>query len=763
MALGTSLMQGDVLIITFSHTNRLKLYYYHQETEFKEIKNLPIVKNITQLQPIIFQFIEDFLRSRIEVAFEKQGFIFNPDKLTGNILLITDSNLPEAFSNEVEDLFSWLVNTLRLNEFHKVMVEKSIKNKETNKTEKISELLYADYQLSISKINTFFPDKLKSENLVKSGSIDFKKSVFAQLVTNDILTKVGAVTKTTKETLYTEAFKISDHFINSEVNEWKGELKIFNKPYSFVLSSALLKNTVLEKENSIKENKTNLQLVIPYNDINNLFSLLNNRKLSIPFFREELDEAFGKEDAEKLFLFLNLGEKLSPKENNNQHTKFIPIKGLNPFDVLEDNQPSSVLDHLIEGKIKPIKEVTAPIKNPNRKWVVFAGLFILILTAVFAIPKFISPPVNCNQPLLLEMVKGNTHQVKRMVLACANYRNPEQQEITINNHHYNSPIILAIANGDLETLKFLHEKGEIPLEIQEKNIENPSKKGWSAPWTAVALNQPQILDYLISKKINLDTRQEKNGETPLIHAVSLNNKYLLNKLLQGGADPDFSDSKGITPLLYALALDLSDIAKILLTNGASVPPFLNKAEFYARIKSANMKSVIQQYAPNKFSFLDAFQGNSPFNKNINGSYINEEEHLVFNSSLFRIYPFNISPSSNYNFKCMIRPPSIEDSGEFGVIFSSLANEKWGLFINIKGEWYLKNNKNVVKSGLIPQKTAPIILKIKKEKNKFEFKIAEETILTYTLDNIPGNFFGFQVENNFQGSHWAVEKYKLTTF
>jgi len=73
MALGTSLMQGDVLIITFSHTNRLKLYYYHQETEFKEIKNLPIVKNITQLQPIIFQFIEDFLRSRIEVAFEKQG------------------------------------------------------------------------------------------------------------------------------------------------------------------------------------------------------------------------------------------------------------------------------------------------------------------------------------------------------------------------------------------------------------------------------------------------------------------------------------------------------------------------------------------------------------------------------------------------------------------------------------------------------------------------------------------------------------------
>jgi hypothetical protein len=76
MAEGTLLLQGDVLIVTFSHTNRIKLYYYHHDTDFKEVKNLPIVKNIAQLQPIIFQFIEDFLRSRIEIAFEKPAIIF---------------------------------------------------------------------------------------------------------------------------------------------------------------------------------------------------------------------------------------------------------------------------------------------------------------------------------------------------------------------------------------------------------------------------------------------------------------------------------------------------------------------------------------------------------------------------------------------------------------------------------------------------------------------------------------------------------------
>lgn len=764
MAVETSLLQGDVLIITFSHTNRIKLYYYHQEVDFKEVKNLPIVKNIAQLQPIIFQFIEDFLRSRIEVAFEKPGVIFNPDKLLGNILLITDSTLIESFRNEVDIFFSWLVETLRMNEFHKVFVEKSTKNKETNKTEKNIESLFADYQLSISKINTFLPETFKSEKLIKSGLTDFKKSVFAQLVSNEILQKLGAVTKLTRENLFKEAIKISDSFINVVEKEWKGELIIANKSYSFLLNSAFFDKNVSEKENSIKGNKSNLQLVIPYNDINNLFSLLNNRKLSVQLFKEALDEAFGKEESERLINFLNLGEKLSPKEINPTNPKIFPIKGLGPLDVLElDNDPSSVLDHLIEGKIKPKRETNNLSKKTNRRWVIFAGLFVLILTAVFAIPALIAPPVNCNHSLLLEMIKGNTQQVKRMVLACSDFRNPEQQVITINNHDYNSPIILAIANGDLETLKFLHEKGEIPLDIQEKNIENPSLKGWSAPWTAVAFNQPSILDYLTSKKINLDTRQEKNGETPLIHAISLNNKYLINKLLLGGADPDFSDSKGITPLLYSIALDLPDLAKILLSKGATIPPFMSESEFNSRIKSADMKRVIQQFALDKFSFLDAFQANSPFNKNISGSFINEDEHLVFNSSLFRIYPFNISTSSNYSFSCSLNLPTMEDSGEFGVIFSSLANDKWSLTLNSRGSWSLKNNKTTLNSGFIKLSGERLKLKIKKKKKQFEFKVDEQTLLTYTIDNVPGNYFGFQVENNLQGSRWIVEKYKLSSY
>jgi ankyrin repeat protein len=763
MAEGTFLLQGDVLIITFSHTNRIKLYYYHHDTDFKEVKNLPIVKNIAQLQPIIFQFIEDFLRSRIEIAFEKPTVIFNPEKLSGNILLVVDSSLTESMKKEVEDFYHWLVETLRINEFHKIFAEKSIRNKETNKSEKIIETLFSDYHLSISLVDTLEPEAFKEEKLEKLGFNDTRKNVFAQLISEEILQKAGTITKISKENLFKEALKISNSYIDSPEKEWKGELILANKSFSFLLSPEKLQRAVIEQEKNIKANKAILQLVNPYNDINNLFSLLNNRKLSAPLFKEAIVEAFGNFAAENLIDFLNLGEKISPKESSPINSKYLPVRGLGSLDVLEiDDDQLSALDHLIEGKIKPKEDKTLKQK-PNKKWLIFSGIFILLLTAVFAIPTFISPPVNCSHSLLLEMIKGNTHQVKRMVLACTDFRNPEQQVITINNHDYSSPVILAIANGDLETLKFLHEKGEIPLDIQEKNTENPSLKGWSAPWVAVAFNQPKILDFLSSKKTNMDTRQDKNGETPLIHAISLNNKYLISKLLLAGADPDFSDSKGITPLLFTLALDLPDIAKILLSKGASIPPFLTEVEFKSRIKSEEMKRVIQQYAPNRFSFLDAFQANSPFSKNVNGSFINEDEHLVFTGSLFRIYPFNIPTSSNYNFSCSLNLPQLDDSGEFGIIFSSLANNKWLLSLDAKGHWNLKNNNKTIKSGRFKLTGDHIKFKIKKEKNQFEFKLDENTILTHSMSDIPGNYFGFQVENNFQNGPWIIEKYKLIAF
>lgn len=767
MADGNSLLKGDVLIITFSkHTKRIKLYYYHHEVDFKEVKNLPIVKNIAQLQPIIFQFIEDFLRSRIEIAFEQSDALFNSEKLLGNILLIVDSNISPSFKTEIEDFYLWILTSLKDNEFHKIFVEKSFKNPETNKFEKVMDTLFADYHLSVSLLDAYYPSTFKTDQMAKSGEIDFKKFVFSQLVLNEVLQKCGTVTKVTKENLLKEAFKIAENFITSKEKTWNGELSVANKPIAFQLTSQKLALTIAEKEKTIRENKAQLQLVIPYNDINHLFSLLNNRKLSVALFKEALDESFGKDSSEALLFFLNLGEKISPKETvPAKNSKISSHKELIIDDFLEvGGDEITIVDKLITGKTK--NESVTIKEKPRRKWVLFAALFILVLTVVFAIPTIVSPPVQCNgTPLLLEMVKGNTQQVKKMVLACADYRNPEQQVITVNQHDYTSPIILAIVNGDVDLLEFLNEKGEIPLDVQEKNTANPALKGWSAPWTAVAFNQPKVLDYLIEQRVNMDTRQEKNGETPLIHAITLNNKYLVNKLLDAGADPDFSDSNGSTPLLYTLALDLPDLAKMLLSYGATIPPFLTKNDFNSRITSEEMRKVVNDYGTHLFSYLDAFQANSPFNKNTNGSFINENEHLVFNSSLFRMYPFDLSPEANYQFSCFLAIPMTDESGDFGVIFSSSKNNKWSITINAKGSWQLKNNKKTIKSGSIELKrnVKDIRLRIKKDKSKFEFRLNDSTLLTTTLPKPTGNYFGFQVENNYQGSQWIIEKYKLKEY
>jgi|GEM_PF-963541 len=767
MADGNSLLNGDVLIITFSNrTKRIKLYYYHHEFDFKEVKNLPVVKNIAQLQPIIFQFIEDFLRSRIEIAFEQSNDLFNSEKLSGNILLVVDPDIPTAFKTEIEDFYLWTIASLMDNDFHKIFVEKSFKNIETNKFEKVIDALFSDYHLSVSLLDADTPSLFKTDQIVKSGKIDFKKSVFSQLVLNEVLQKSGTVTKVTKENVLKEAFKISESFLNSSEKTWNGEVMVANKPITFQLTPQKLETKIIEREKTIRENKAQLQLVIPYNDINHLFSLLNNRKLSVSLFKEELDESFGIDSSETLISFLNLGEKISPKEIvTEKNSKTSSPKGLIKTDIFEVSEDEiSVLDNIILGKPKTESKTIKP--KPNRKWVLFAGLFILILTVLFAIPTIISPPVQCNgSPLLLEIVKGNTQQVKRMVTSCADYRNPEQQVITIQQHDYTSPIILSIVKGDVDLLKFLNEKGEIPLDVQEKNTTNPALKGWSAPWTAVAFNQPKILDYLAEQRVNMDTRQEKNGETPLIHAITLKNKYLVNKLLLAGADPDFSDSKGITPLLYTLALDLPDLAKILFSYGATIPPFLSKNELNSRIESEEMRNVIKKYDSHFFSFLDAFQANSPFNKNLKGSFINEDENLVFNSSLFRMYPFNLSPLANYQFSCFLTIPMSEESGEFGIIFSSLSNNKWTITLNTSGKWQLKNNKVTIKSGSIELKrnAKEVRLRIKKDKNQFEFRLNDSTLLTTTLPKAKGNYFGFQVENNFQGSNWIIEKYKLKEF
>ena len=762
-----SLLNGDVLIITFSNsTKRIKLYYYHHEVEFKEVKNLPVVKNIAQLQPIIFQFIEDFLRSRIEIAFEQSEDIFNAEKLSSNILFIVDSDTTQPFKTEIEDFYLFILESLMDNEFHKIIVEKSFKNLETNKFEKITDTLFADYHLFVSLIDADNPSAFKTDQLFKSGNIDFKKLIFSQMVLNEVLQKSGTVTKVTKENVLNEAFKISEKYFASQEKIWSGELMVANKPITFQLTPQKLELNIIEKEKTIRENKSQLQLVIPYNDINHLFSLLNNRKLSVAHFKEALDESYGIDSSEKLISFLNLGEKLIPKEIiSTKNSKISYQKGSINTDFLDINDDEiSNLDNLILGKPKYVS--VSKKENPNRKWLLIAGLFILVLTVVFAIPAIVSPPVQCNgSPLLLAMVKGNIQEVKKMVLACADYRNPEQQVITVNQHDYTSPIILAIVNGDLELLKFLNEKGEIPLGVQEKNTANPTLKGWSAPWTAVAFNQPKILDYLTEQAVNMDTRQEKNGETPLIRAITLNNKYLVNKLLLAGADPDFSDSKGITPLLYTLAFDLPDLAKILLTNGATIPPFLTKSDFNSRIESEEMRNVVEKYSSNLFSYLDAFQANSPFNKNLSGSFLNENEHLVFNSSLFRMYPFNLSPLANYKFACSLTLPISEESGEFGIIFSSQTNNKWTITLNSSGEWQLKNNKETITSGFIDLKrnVKEIKIGIKKDLNLFEFRLNDRTILTTTLPKPMGNYFGFQVENNFQGGRWIIEKYKLKEF
>jgi len=694
-------LTGDVLFVTFSAADRLHIHHYHPQSEFKEVKSLPIVRSILQLQPIVLQFVEDFLKSRLEVAFDSSGAGFKAEALESTLYLIADSGLSDNLKAEVGSLYSTLVDTLERSQFQKVTAEKSLRNTTTGKTEKSRESLQADYHLALHLLYPAHPvESSLKRTIVKDG-------------------KMGS------ETTIQPKASPSLPFLEKDAKE-----KGFNASY---------------------------QLVISYHDINHLFALLNNRHMASPQFGEFLREAFGKEAADRLMAFF-FPTPMQPAIVQSSPTPE-PLEGESEG----SQQLETPISEVEDLSSKPVQ--AGKYRNPPKQiWLLAAAAFGLLLTAAFAIPAILAVPVNCGHSLLLTMIQGNTQQVKRMVQACPEFRNPEQPLITIRDHDYRSPVILACALGDLAMLRILHEEGSFPLNRPENPGSIGSVKGWSAPWAAVAFNRPAILDYLASQGVLMDTRQGPTGETPLLHAIATGNLYLLEKLLDAGADPDFSDSKGQTPLAFALALKDAGMVRILLQRGASAT--IQGLDKSVSKSTPELVALLKRYSSSTFTFLDAFQENSPFRRDIPGSFVNEEEHLVIQKSLYRIYPFDFPKSAAYQFSGVFQIPKMEVGGDFGIIFSSSKSEKLALVFSTDGRWALKRGQKLMHAGRIPPKKISgdkMHFRIRKMGNDYHFTFGDNTLLKTELPEPSGNYFGFQVENQLQRGDWTVERYKIQTY
>jgi diazepam-binding inhibitor (GABA receptor modulating acyl-CoA-binding protein) len=142
--------------------------------------------------------------------------------------------------------------------------------------------------------------------------------------------------------------------------------------------------------------------------------------------------------------------------------------------------------------------------------------------------------------------------------------------------------------GIVKYKSWLANKGKPPTQAEEEYIE--LVKSFNASNWGIAVSRPQfdeeeeeqltsheksVKDFCEAIKegnIDLDALstlgvncQDKQGLTPLHHAVDEGLSVIAQQLINLGANPNVQDSEGMTPAHYAVELDNDEVLEVLLT------------------------------------------------------------------------------------------------------------------------------------------------------------------------------------------------------
>jgi hypothetical protein len=120
-------------------------------------------------------------------------------------------------------------------------------------------------------------------------------------------------------------------------------------------------------------------------------------------------------------------------------------------------------------------------------------------------------------------------------------------------------VFTAARRGDLQSLKKL---------ISDENLNSKDNRGATPLWIAAAYGKCELVEYLISRGANLNSKTEIAGLTPF-HIAALNGqKDVVELLLAKGADVNAKTTAGETPLRLALRRGHKEVAALLREHGA---------------------------------------------------------------------------------------------------------------------------------------------------------------------------------------------------
>ncbi len=119
--------------------------------------------------------------------------------------------------------------------------------------------------------------------------------------------------------------------------------------------------------------------------------------------------------------------------------------------------------------------------------------------------------------------------------------------VNSTNNRHQTPLHLAVQNGDVETVRALIAAGA--------KVDGKDEAGNTPLHYAVRMNRGDLADILLAKDATMANSANLAGRTPTHIAVLTNNKTIFNSLVNKGAELNIGDINGNTPLHFAFDTD----------------------------------------------------------------------------------------------------------------------------------------------------------------------------------------------------------------
>lgn len=151
-------------------------------------------------------------------------------------------------------------------------------------------------------------------------------------------------------------------------------------------------------------------------------------------------------------------------------------------------------------------------------------------------------------PLLICCIHGHKEIVSMLIEASISGQLTEPLEMNLANHQGLTPLNCASIKGDIETVKFLVQRGGA-------KVDQSSPKGCTPLIYAGRGGYSKIVEFLIEKKAST-LKQDNAGGTVLHHAIEKGHTQVLETMLGQGVDVysaiEIADNAGRTPIFEAV-------------------------------------------------------------------------------------------------------------------------------------------------------------------------------------------------------------------